>query len=868
MNTKLVNTEIVESETESFNENFPNLYYIDGICGSGKTSGLIKYTQSATSIRQNIIISSPSRRLKDQTKTNLKLSTAANVFDLTSDKNKNVRRSLLNHFSHENTEIKKNNAERYKQNGEIVLSTHAALIYDPPDYEQMNLQDSHVFVDEIPTVLSSTSLNISEHFDVIGFTFKKSSYSSEYYVIDGFTDMEIANKILQNKKKDVLYNILYELYSKISNPHYDVVVTEKTKLLIEQGMKDKKIPGTNMDFIFVLKPSILTSNGAKSSTVMGAFIKKSLMYLLWKKNVNFVEHNKIKPSYTEYPEHINERIEIYYMSEYENSRRYQMNLDEDFLKMMNTNMNLVFGDEPALYCVNDATLHDKKYIDYFNEINKKYTYMASKSQGDNSKTSFRNICYCTSLRYPPQLSQFIEACGISSDIIAFIEAETIHQAIFRTAIRLYDENDKSKIKVIVPAKSQALILASYFFNGAQVFSLATEQTKLTVDPSDHDNKKQYIENCIKLSDSVPNFEKHIENYNIQLKIKEMFKEIIPPQNNDISLCSLHRTYSSTISHKQMNHEGVISMLEKCCSRNIKSKSENELFSLTKYCSDDSRKKDNIEHIQGIILDIDDGEINPKKLQNYFQRRGITVVIVNTHSNGVAEEKRKQKMRDDKIQRDKENAERVAKGLGKIKKKLKSPKKTYSYRVIILFSQPVQDMNLYEAIYNTFVKNITKFFKGFKHGIDPSKKVASSFFYLPCKSVLHSKNRRYTFFLTTTGSFYNPYENIDSLYIKQKKAKNKYVEYGSAGVKLKVRQSDTSPYECDIDYIADALETLHNAPPGTGHNSFFKFALKLAKTKLSAYEIEDVLNKSLSLVKSPDKRRKEIDNIMSRFRHRH
>ena len=260
------NKDVIENSNQS-----PIIYYVDGLCGSGKTFGLGRYIQQSR-LHQKFIITTPSKALADQIHTQLNGLGISNCHKIYSSDNRssNVPAQVM-------AAIKIING--FGQG--VIICTQQVF---PHIHFIENREEWVLVVDEIPKVdqfdapalpynhgLISQYINITE------------TVGTGLYAIEGNTDIAIMGGNVDSIN-EIIRPIIEDIYSE----HYRCY-TDKTnwdRLVEQHQVSDDTVhdKGYGNDFnklffLRLLQPSIY--QGFAQVIMMGANFQHSLLYRYW-----------------------------------------------------------------------------------------------------------------------------------------------------------------------------------------------------------------------------------------------------------------------------------------------------------------------------------------------------------------------------------------------------------------------------------------------------------------------------------------------------------------------------------------------------------------------------------------------------------
>jgi hypothetical protein len=178
-----------------------------------------------------------------------------------------------------------------------------------------------------------------------------------------------------------------------------------------------------------------------------------------------------------------------------------------------------------------------------------------------------------------------------------------------------------------------------------------------------------------------------------------------------------------------------------------------------------------------------------------------------------------------------------------------------YRVVIPFGEALSPAE-YALLYENIIAKIEN--AGYsvgkqpnghlRSGLDEKKKSAASLFYLPCQAQDQSQ------------SFFKDYNDDKRQILDPTKwIENSIVLFPKNSHSHKPQQPQVGAI--DEAEVAAATSRWHQAPPGTGNDSFFSYALSLRSAGMSREQTEKKLEEQAQHARSPNERLSQISGIM-------
>jgi hypothetical protein len=574
------------------------IFYVDGLCGSGKTHGLREYLLSNKSLHPKVIIITPTKELNRQIKKDF----GDEAIKIDGDSSDKVVSDIV-------SKIKEVNA--LKQG--IIIATHAA--YEMiPFFE--NKHEWLLVVDEIPAIDS-----FKQH---------KMPYSS-HILTDFFAAMpfnETMSKIVKkpnaanikaNTLPDDVTDIFAEVGQNMMKGHDVFTHTQNWRNICDYGLVEDDTRETrtqkNMVSLLTLKSPIVF-NGHKDVIMMGAKFTESILFKWWKiaHGVDWVEFKQIKLRYDQYD--FGNRVTINYMVENNWSKHVRNKKDDSGCVV-----GELFADYVSTH-FKDTFLLVKNKDDQFNygDYAKEIPVIC---HGRNDLSKYNKIAFTASLNRQPKHLEYLTNVGLDSSYVKNATVhEVAHQSVMRSSLR--DVNSKDEVEILVMDKSTADSLACMFI-GCKIKRI------------DHDMYKEVIgftKTEQKLRERMMSFDEIREKLDISLNPRDLRGFCISNESTlqnsyfNQKFTYFDSKYASLVSHSafvdmmvaeyveekitscaiEMPTASIIDLIKmfKSDSTNnvIRNKEEVPLFTPATF--DLSRSKNNIKSATLAVLDIDSG----------------------------------------------------------------------------------------------------------------------------------------------------------------------------------------------------------------------------------------------------------------------
>lgn len=605
------------------------IHYVDGLCGSGKTYQAIQYLAKTHSYHKTIV-TVPSRILADQWHSDL-VAADVNCEKITSDTHPTPVSAITRHV-------------RNMDSGVLVI-TQAA--WDLVEWKTVNKSEFTLIVDEIPAIDEFWEPMLPYMYNIV----TNHLYVTEHndYLYEVGVHNYIDTKGFLSKSRDDVLDIVNPLIKTIQDKG-NVYVTKSSW----DKVTNANVTNDDMNKIQgVMMRSSFKYTGWNRTIIMGANFKHSMLYQYWK-DVTFVPYAPIQDNLRFNKHSQGNRIDIKWLQEKLWSR-YKANqiVDDKSVaeSMVNAAIELFDTSKPILSVLNkaDAKLKDDNW-----------TECPPICHGLNTYQAYDQVFFGCALNKQPQHINILNSIGFTpNDILRATTHEVVYQAIMRTSLR--NPTDNKVVRVVVADYQMASYL-SELFDGSVI---------------EHPNNKMH-RNSIPFIYVLPKTVQNTQplnasscdeldlNITIQRKVTSYAKETL----------SVGFTYKDFVKF----------MKETYTSNIINKKSDNLLMIPTTFRGD-TKKEEDANTSQMIIIDIDDGDITPDITNKILKK--YTHIICNTASTH---------------EEGKENRHRV-----------------------ILFA----DRDMTPAEYRSTFKYIASLFGDLK-GIDMGKCYSSAPFYLPCR----------------------------------------------------------------------------------------------------------------------------------------
>ena len=809
--------------------------YIDAVCGSGKTTKAIAFAaKSAIQFNNLFVIAQPTTDLITQSIQFIKLhhpDAQAFQIDGITCLGK-VYSTITNHMS---------NWDWERDGGCVVFITHAALWEMPYFPYKANWE---LIIDEIPDVDFEFQLNLPETNEWTIKSLLQSDEIGENLVVrlkakPGSEDQ--VKKWASNKKNDDVIKVLQPLYKEISSQHSKVYATRASWNRLDQKGYGKLIVHGFRG------PSVCES--WKSCRIMGAHFTKSMLYHLWQsQGVDFEKDTTIKVDGEGHAQELGKRLKIFYFSAKPWSKRTRdaIAVHDDPLASIRPVIKEVMGEEAFLWAAN------KDIEDFF--VTKEFgkaVRIPNVPHGRNDFRTYTNIAFLSALNNTPaHFSNMDKVWGISPEHLREGRYfQVAYQAIMRTALRQPD--NANDVKVLVPDIGLAQWLVKVF-PGAKL------------QPVDPPEECQALLGDALKARGAPRKEATLSNLERKKQSVEKAERLLVTKNtiykalivtNDITLSHESSVVSKQIlksSHQNWNDLRL--QLKELHDEYQPTKEANTLASGAMFdaskSGDTAKGLANIQAVNGIWLDFDNGELSPDEFRRMFPE--VKWLIWNSFNNGKDNQRK--------------------------------------YRVLFPTAS-LMTAEMYHTLWDVIAQRIESF--GYyigsaasyekqkqvgrpmppRSGLDISKRTANSFFYLPCRAGL---GKKHTFWMENWGEqvvILNPDVWVKYAPIEKQQYVSSVADTldRTAGLKklldaIKIREEKTKAEEHRNELARQkAIDDWRNAPAHEGNQEFFRLGMRLHNSGMGINEVERVLRTEAANAKSPRDRIEQIKWILKSLR---
>jgi hypothetical protein len=415
------------------------IYYVDGPVGSRKTGSMYKFVAACPNAR--FTIGTPTNSMTDQIAGGLE---ANNVTCLP--------------IHRDNDTNDEGSAKRYRtalKNGAriVVLNHDVALklaldkmdcdhIKNPDLFAADNYRDIHLIVDEIFSVYKRFTLKgmtlshgwVSRYFN----TLKPSEDAGFYHLtLNGHGMAAWVNGFLEEQQP--LSKKQRAIFDHVVNKHYRVAVSIADFDELNKGAR------TSLSFYVTVRPEVLKQY--KTVTIIGANFKKSMLYKMWRHEVNFQPHPYIKAEYDDFSHKREAGVTInhYFFCEptYSKSRLALIGFENVFDKAAAAIEAVLPPETPYIFAVNNPENEGDEPYRWITEESGFAHRLSANPRGQNGHKDKHASAFLAAVNFSNIDTAYLETafCISPREAREAMTYENISQFHGRTSIRIMEATD-------------------------------------------------------------------------------------------------------------------------------------------------------------------------------------------------------------------------------------------------------------------------------------------------------------------------------------------------------------------------------------------------------------------------------------------
>jgi hypothetical protein len=681
-------------------------------------------------------------------------------------------------------------------------------------------------------------------------------------------------KIARNKKGDDVLKLFEDVAHRLTSPHWDVFALQDQYQNLTQGRDER----CKLITYSLLQPSIF--EGFASATIAGACFEDTMLYRLWTAQGLKLEpvHDRLRRE-LRYDRHPNGGlITILYCTEQEWSKTFRdkmVEVDQQAIRLRDRIVAVVgesFGDEPFLWMAN------KDLGDDLFDHKPNAQRLPNSPHGLNDFQGFHNVVVLSALNPPPAHFHFMGDRGINGEEMKTAHYRgAVYQAVMRCSAR--NPKDPHPKRFLVMDRGTAEWLAG-LFPGAKVEPLdgmgvqprkgkpgrpALHESNAEKTRAYRDKQKRewlaqldWINGTSLVVGRYPFLAQEVRSrmgeFAGRCDENTVYRgDIVTPS---LTSGTAFRSIYDAIPLDYVDYtddESFVAGLRDLHGRALAAKEDAGLFAPAHFdpdlAAETGRGLDNVQHIRGIWLDNDGGDLSHEEFVRLFPL--LRVVVWNTYSS-TAEKPRWRAF---------------------IPTTCAMSKDVHG----IIMAQIERVLNKQGYWSKRQLDQNPRIKARATHGFDLSKFNAASLFYLPCQA----KDPKDSFFIDhndgNRGAL-NLHQWIERCILDLRpEMEPKPVATSPAAPETPAPASVSANLQAVRDkLVADqaegragrqnamiekAVENWRSTPRGDGHSAFFRLGAALQRAGLDEEAIRRTLHDEAIHARSPKERRAEIKDIL-------
>jgi hypothetical protein len=782
------------------------IYYVDALAGAGKTHSAIQHAVWLAALGRKVAIVQPSKHLIGESYRKaldmaLKTGRFIPITRIDSDTNPgNVTGALAKHLRFTNP-----------QEGEILFATHSAFL-NCPYWHNRDLWA--VIIDEIISPIEDKSLKLPRNHAKLTGILDLASYNAHYSVLKVREDqdsLEAFAALAENDGDDIVDAVFEDVSHALLSTHWTLFTQTPNWCAIRDGVNAKD----QLLIYGLLNPRYF--DGFAEVTIMGAMFHDSVLAKVWQDEVQFVEHKAIQSSlrYTTHGAGGLLTIEYLFDRNWSKSFRNSSIRGQKVFDLALERSAAAMGAKDYIFVTNrDAEEYSRKMLATGVRV-------SNVCHGINEYQHIDNAVFLSALNPAPSQFKLLQNLDVSADELSDAGYhQTVYQAIMRTSLR--DPDNKQEKHIIVPDKRAADYLAKYF-PGCTVVRNKHLPVITQADVSQGGRPKAWV------SDEQRN-DARAKRGRVEREQAALIKLAVTPQFSVVE--SITSSEFDVVDYT--NNRQLIDFLAEASQRIVLDKKANRLMSPAIFnaskSSETKRGLDNIEHVNGLWLDNDGGDLTWQEFRAIFPT--LHMVAFNTFSGG--------------------NRYRV----------LIPTTTAMTIEVDHIIKRVIFD-ELADRGFAAPGKETERMAK--THGFDIGKLTPSSLFFMPCQSA----NPEDSFFVELPGEELNPGEWAKRAPLTMYREEVVVVPVQKAPTKMDAIRSLLAAQKSgpvDREARIEEAQTAYQAIPagsGTRNNEFYKLGCRLQDLGMDLGMIEQTLRSNAN----DNDRKAQVKSVISSLRKR-
>ena len=583
------------------------IQFLDALAGAGKTRTLARYAMRLAIAGERVLFVQPSKQLID--------ATIRDEFGVD-------RREFSVKAIHSNTTAhvigdiidatRVNNAKP----GSILFITHEAFMRLP--YIE-NRGEWHIIFDEIPTVDVCEQFAIPETHEIITDALRFDPHDARYGRLTVNREAAVPlSTIARNVHGDEIWGRFGSLARHVLSDHWDVFALQSSYHELISGHR----PSRKLETHSVLKPSVLT--GFKQVIIASALFKETSLYKLW--HAQGMDFQPVDIHLTEslrYQRHENGPVvSIRYVTEEDWSKTLRdkrilfEGLETSLREILPTLVGAELGERHFAWMGNNDIRDD-----YFGSL--AATRLPNSPHGLNGYQHLHHVVVYSALNAPPSHFQFMETRGIPTEELRTANYRTaVYQAAMRISIRNPEDTTPKSIMVMDSATAHWL---AELFPGSRVESLSSSGLVIPERKAGRPRKHATAAARVGAHRKRKRYARLIDRF--------CGTDLVGVTSFGTAYASIHDA-EPLLYLNAGSVEDFIALLREAHARVTPSKEDNFLLSPAHFIADipgcaTRRGLANVQHVNGIWLDNDGGDLTPHGFAALFPQ--LRMVVWNTYS---------------------------------------------------------------------------------------------------------------------------------------------------------------------------------------------------------------------------------------------
>jgi len=812
------------------------IHYVDGVCGSFKTTRALEYAvKAAKRYKQSILFVQPTTKLITQSiETVARISSDVHVERFDSDACPGtVIKDLMKFMADWDAD---------DNQGCIVFITHKCLWTMPYWHRKSNW---HLIVDEIPDIDFEYHFNLPDTGDFA----IQSILEADECDMNTMLRLKPRPQALaqvehwaKNPGGDDLVKVIQPLFRELMNKYSLVYITRACwNRLGWQGHGQVSVHGWRA-------PAVC--NGWQSVRILGAFFEQSLLYMIWSQfNVQFRQDHQIDVSAHRHDETLGKRVNIHFFSEksWSKSLRDRIANEDDVLGKIKPLIKDLMGDDPFIWSANKDVPDTIIDTDFSNAIR-----IPAVCHGLNEYSHINKIVFLSALNNTPGHFGYLDKIlGISSDQLRQARMfQVAYQSIMRTSLR--DCKSSAEVTVFAPDIALGNWLTEVF-PGSKLHAIKTSVDIQSVvgdskKARGQPHKSSVLTGTERSARSYGKSKEIIRTFNTIYKVLNVRNQVGLTQEASVFSTNLHPIWHTDWDELR---DSLLALHRQF----VKGKNANTLISGALFDKDKShgthKGLDNITSVAGMWLDFDGGALLPDEFARMFS--DVRWMMWNSYNHGKDGQSK--------------------------------------YRVL-LPTTTAMSADMYHAVWDTIAERIRSF--GYyvgpqttylkrvcsgiptppQSGLDYSKRTACSFFYVPSVAGL---GKKHTFWRdnwdtdlplldpTRWITYYAPLVSqeylVKAAYQNPSKPSN---DDRLRRLRDRLAKIDDGPDDlaAQMEAVRDqAIDDWRSSAPGTGNEAFYRLGCRLKASGMADHEVRQTLATEANAAQHPGERRAQISSIM-------